>query len=444
MKLLFSDEKDITDAWGKLHFGATPLRFMGRTEDPGFMTSCCVPCSDGTWDIYGYRFVFDRETSAVVAMNWTDSKWEIYRAKTSDGVHFDNTEKVFTSEIGNWDHYLSIVHNPVTGTFLALKRKKQHIYGYTSQDGRTWTLHPDAPFFDSGYVCAFWSPANRRYIATSKFAENYSVHLKTRYPLELDKRRIMALWWSEDGAVWNPPEGIHITPDEEDPPDLQFYRGVGFGYEDRCFLLMLNYMDSALLIDKHGPHIDTEWWLSRDGIQWTRPYRSINATPDGTKIITHNPTVIDGKLLFYFGNQYTGFKEDITAVYGVEQDRLTYVSARAHGEFSTTEFVMPDEDLWLNAAIPSPDRSHATWAVLENDCIQDEAYVMVAIVDETGKQISGFEPENCVFRGTDGTDLSLVWNGRTPREMAGRAIRLRFWIHSANVYAVTSTPVSSG
>ena len=39
-KLLFSDERDITDRWGKLRFGATPLRPPGEADDPGFAALC--------------------------------------------------------------------------------------------------------------------------------------------------------------------------------------------------------------------------------------------------------------------------------------------------------------------------------------------------------------------------------------------------------------------
>jgi hypothetical protein len=146
-----------------------------------------------------------------------------------------------------------------------------------------------------------------------------------------------------------------VTPDRDDPPDLEFYRGVGFGYADRCFVQMLNYAAIPNAVnpkfpDKHGPQLDTEWWFSREGIKWIRPFRDLDATPDGVRIISHNPMLIGGKLLFHFGNRLLGLPED----------RITYISARANAEFSTLEFVAPSGALTLNASIPSPDRLHAT------------------------------------------------------------------------------------
>jgi hypothetical protein len=104
------------------------------------------------------------------------------------------------------------------------------------------------------------------------------------------------------------------------------------------------------------------------------------------------------------------------------------VGARANAEFSTTPFQMPDADLYLNAAAPSPDRPFAS----------QQAYVMAAVLDDKGNVVPGFEPEKCVLQKADKTDLPLRWNGKSARELAGRNISLRFHLRSANIYAVTS------
>jgi len=65
-------------------------------------------------------------------------------------------------------------------------------------------------------------------------------------------------------------------------------------------------------------------------------------------------------MLFHFGNRIAGMRED----------RISFVGARANAEFSTSPFAMPDLDLCLNAAVPSPDRPFAA----------QQAYVMVAVL----------------------------------------------------------------
>jgi len=47
----------------------------------------------------------------------------------------------------------------------------------------------------------------------------------------------------------------------------------------------------------HGPSLDTELWISRDGLNWDRPFRGINLSDAG--MVEHNPMVVNGKLLFH-------------------------------------------------------------------------------------------------------------------------------------------------
>jgi len=110
------------------------------------------------------------------------------------------------------------------------------------------------------------------------------------------------------------------------------------------------------------------------------------------------------------------------------EDRVSYVSARANGEFSTKSFKMPEADLLLNAAVPAPERPFA----------KDQAYVMVAVVDDKGETVPGFEAEKCVIRNEDRREIPLKWSDRSASQLAGKTIRLHFFLRSANIYAVTS------
>jgi len=65
--------------------------------------------------------------------------------------------------------------------------------------------------------------------------------------------------------------------------------------------------------------------------------------------------------------------------------------------------------------------------------------VMVAVLDEQGIVIPGFEPKKCLIVGDDRRDIPLKWGETSARQLAGQAVRLRFYLRSANVYAVTFT-----
>ena len=434
--LLFSDQQDITNTWGKFHFGTSSLQHLRSCENPGFELSLCLPRNDGAWDVYGRTFTHIPHDDQVKEMN----SWKLIRATTMDGARFENVETVYESTPGPWTFNHAMAYNPETKEFMLLMLKMENFgFGYTaffSPDGRNWKEHPKNPlYYDGDAISLFWSPVAKRFICVAKsFQMPFSKHTPDHGGI---MRRVLSIRSSRDGRTWEPSESVSdiwnrggkqeglpvellTLPDEQDPPDLEFYSGNGFSHHDRCYLMVLNYAGTPLHPGKHGPQLDTEWWVGRDGLHWERPGRDVNALGDafpGNARITHNPMIIGGQFLFHFGNHLVGMK----------QDRISYVGARANAEFSTTLFAMPQGDLLLNAAVPSPERAFAA----------QQAYVRVAVLDEKGAVVPGFEAEKCLIQNDDDIDLPLLWAGRSARELAGQKIRLRFQLRSANIYAVT-------
>jgi hypothetical protein len=322
---------------------------------------------------------------------------------------------------------------------------------FFSPDGKNWKLHSNEPlFYDGDSMSLFWSPKAGRFVCICKSLQPFLKHLQDHGGItpslknnNLRDRRVQMIRTSLDGWQWQPDVSMHdlwnrsgkkdhvpvefmLTPDANDPPDMEFYRCISFWYHDRSYAMTLNYAASPLAKLKHAPQLDTEWWVAQDGLHWERPYRGINALgdtfPDGY-CVPHNPMNLGGMTLFRFGNKLLGMK----------QDRISYVGARANVEFSTKPFQMPSGDLLLNAAAPSPERAFAT----------QQAYIMVAVLDEKGAVVPGFEADKCVFKNANEIGLPLLWNGKSTRELAGRTISLRFQLRSANVYAVTSASAKS-
>jgi hypothetical protein len=448
-KLLFSGSQDITDTWGLLHFGVSPVRVIREGEPPGFTFTGCFPLPDGTWQVYGQEMTevsrgsepYDR----VVA-------WKLIRATTRDGVKFENRETVFEAKPGAWTDHCAMAYNPDAKEYLLLKLKVDRSgFAYTailSPDGKQWQEHPGNPlFYEGDAMSLFWSPVLHRFVCVSKSLQPYRKHFVDHggpTPAlgddSLRDRRVLMLRSSPDGRRWEPsvslsdvwnrngrkgpiPSGFMTMPDAGDPPDLEFYSGNGFWYYDRAYMMVLNYAASPLTLRKHGPHLDNEWWTSPDGWRWERPARGVNALeafPGIPRLETH-PLIVNGMILFARGHLLLGLKED----------RISHVGARANAEFSTRSFRMPAADLLLNAASPSPDRVFA----------RDQAYVMAAVQDDTGHGIPGYEAEKCLIRNEDRSDIVLKWGGSSARQLAGRTIRLRIFLRSADIYAVTAQPV---
>lgn len=440
LKLLFSGPEDVTNTWGQLRFSTTPLRVIQACAHPGFEVSYCAPRADGAWDVYGLTF---KEVAKHNDQVRVTNVWSIVRSTTRDGITFENAETVYESEPGAWTFNHAMAYSPETKEFLLLKLRMDNFgFQYTaffSPDGRAWEQHPKAPlFYDGDAISLFWSPVLHRFVLCSKSLQPVPGGSKRITDHGGKNRRVLGFRTSADGRAWEPadsmedvwnrggrwmprPDAVLTVPDALDPPDLEFYSGNGFWYDDRCYLMVLNYAASPLSVRKHAPQMDTEWWCGRDGLRWDRPGRDVNALGEafpGNARITHNPLVIGGQLLFRFGGCLVGMK----------QDRLSCVGARANAEFSTAPFTMPAADLQLNAAAPSPDRPFAS----------QQAYIMAAVLDENGASVPGFEPDKCVLQKADAIDLPLHWNGKSARELAGRTIRLRFYLRSASLYAVTA------
>jgi hypothetical protein len=453
-KLLFSGNQDISDTWGKLHFGVTPVRLIRECGHPAFTVVGCFPLPDGTWEVFGQQLTeFGRGKESFEETN----SWKLVRATTRDGVKFENQETVLDQPPATWTDHCGIAYNPEAGEYLLLKFKlDSQGFAYTaffSSDGKEWQQHPGNPlFYEGDALSLFWSPVLKRFVCVSKSLQPYRKHIRDHGgPTDslgddsLRDRRVLMIRSSPDGRRWQPsvsmpdvwnrhgtkgsvPDAFLTVPDAEDPPDLEFYSGNAFWYYDRAYMTVLNYAASPLKLGKHGPSLDNEWWTSPDGLRWDRPARGINALEVSQPLrrdrIEGPPMVINGMILFPRGNLLLGLPED----------RISFVSARANGEFSTKSFKMPAADLFLNAATPAPGRTLEGQSYFASG----QAYVMVAVQDEKGSVIPGFEAERCVIRNEDRRDILLKWEDVSARELAGKGVRLRFFLRSANIYAVTA------
>lgn len=446
LKLLFSGPQDVADTWGRLHFAVNPIRLMQEVGEPPFTPVGCFPLPDGTWEVFGQEL---KELGRGRDTFEETNAWKILRATTRDGVTFDPPETVLEAAAGPWTQHATIAYHPEAKEYLLLKlRMDSRGFAYTaffSPDGRRWQAHSGNPlFYEGDAMTVFWSPVLKRFVLVSKSLQPFRKRLRDHGgPTQslkddaLRDRRVLMLRSSPDGRHWEPsvslpdvwdrhgekgshPPGLLTVPDGDDPPDMEFYSGNGFWYGDRAFMMVLNYAASPLSARKHAPHLDNEWWMSPDGLRWERPARGVNALEVFPQVprLEMPPMIIGGNLLWRRGRM----------LLGLPVDRICAVSARANGEFSTQPFMMPDADLLVNAAVPAPERSFA----------REQAYVMVAVVDDQNRIIPGFEADRCVIQKQDLPDIPLKWGGASARPLAGKTVRLRFFLRSAHLYAVTS------
>ena len=446
LKILFSSLQDLDGTWGKLHIVMTPVRLIREVEAPPFNLVGCFPLADGTWEVFGQEL---QPVGRGKASHEETNAWKIIRATTRDGVTFNEQETVLEQVAGPWTQHAAIAFNPDAKEYLLLKLKMDSYgFAYTaffSSDGRRWAAHSANPlFYEGDAMTVFWSSALKRFVLVSKSLQPFRKHIrdhggptKSLNDNALRDRRVLMLRSSPDGRRWEPtvslpdvwdrhgqkgshPSDMLTLPDANDPPDLEFYSGNGFWYCDRAYMMVLNYAASPLVALKHAPHLDNEWWTSTDGLRWERPARGVNALEVFPQVprLEMPPMIIGGNLIWRRGKM----------LLGLPKDRISGISATANAEFSTKQIRMPDAELMLNAAVPAPERSFA----------KEQAYVMVAVLDDKDQVIPGFEAEKCLIQNQDNAAIRLKWGNASARQLGGKTIRLRFYLRSANIYAVNS------
>jgi len=428
MKLLFTGPEDCHDVFGRLHFGAESLRVVGpATGLPPMRPRCAVPEPDGSWLLYG-------------GSGGHDEPWRIWRARTFDGLHYEGAECVFQSEPGGWLGELDIAHNAGDGSLLCLKwhrgRTGHAVLAFGSEDGSAWRPLAAGPVYvDHDAFGLMWEPRTRRYVCYQTTYQRWAKRYEDN--IGRDTRRVLHVRTSADGVAWEPAADVPwagpympaerlVTPDADDPEDIEFYRFCGFPYADRYAGMMLIYCPSPHAANprypwtKHGPHLGGEWWISADGARWRRPYRAVFAPGRAPGVIEHGPMDLGGRHLWVIGG----------TVCGLPASRLFFVASRANAEFSTRPFVMPSGPLAVHAALGFDGDDQRG--------MMGQGYVMAELCQEHGSVIAGYERERCVLRHLDGDAVRLLWGAADGSALAGQVVRLRLCCRDARIYAVTA------
>jgi len=391
----------------------------GRQENTGigFLALLAVPQPDGGCLVFGHT----SEPSMEQPKNYL---WRLYRARTPDGYHFTDLKKVHRNPKGPWLIEASMVWQATTGRlfFYPWSRfdppEKGHaLWGFVSDDGEQWRPLSDQPvYLDHDAFGMMWDARTNRFltgqVTNQPWKKPYADNMGS------SKRRVLSMRTSQDGLRWqtvgNSGNNGLITPDEYDPPDVEFYRMQPFAYGDRYVALADLYAASPLTPNKHGPHLTCEWWVSADGISWQRPWRSVDAQGDAPYPVKMTPMWFGREMLFWLAGQ----------VCGLPEYRIASVGSRSNAEFSSVAFSMPAKTLLLNASVPS------------GQGLFDQAYVQAELRDETNRVVPGYERDKCLFQNIDDTRIPLRWGDKAGTELIGRKVSLRFYLRRARIYGL--------
>lgn len=435
--LIFMQPADAIEPVGRLTFDANPLTLRGQitpgvspaTEStklgpPGqenaeitFRPLLAISQPDGGYHVLGSR----SEESPEQPKNF---RWQLYRARTPDGYHFTELKEVYRNPKGPWLIEAAMLQQATTGRFFFYQWSRSDqpdqghaLWGFVSDDGEKWRPLSDKPVYhDHDAFGMMWDGRANRFLAGQVTYQSW----KKPYADNMGSstRRVLHMRVSQDGLRWDAVNHANnndlITPDNEDSSDLEFYRMQPFAYGDRYVAMADLYAASPLMRDKHGPHLTCEWWVSADGINWQRPWRTVAAQGDAPYPIKMTPMWFGREMLFWLTGQ----------VWGLPEYRIAAIGSRSNAEFSSAAFAMPDKTLLLNASVPT---GHGLF---------NQAYVQVELRDKRNKVIPGYERGKCLLQRVDDTRIPLRWGDKTGTVLGGQKVSLRFYLRGAHIYAL--------
>lgn len=418
--LPFWDEQDVQEVVGPISFRAEPLQKEGlATGYPAMLFGCEVPREDGSVWVYGWKLTNwqDRETRTV----------EVVRVATLDGRNFTEEETVFSKVNRDWQGFVNLVYRPTDGKVFLFSWSAGHLFVYESPDGKKWNQLTEEAYVGHDAMNVIWYPPFAEFVNFQNTLEKSD----KRYPDNINEyRRVLAFRRSKDAVTWedfSPPflQGKkYWTPDERDPVDLEFYRSVVFPTEGRYAMLLQDYYapppeaNSRRKTTKHGPRSEVEWAISRDGLNWSRPFRELDATEQVGALAVQGPLVREGMLRFF---------ERDRVITSIPSGRIFHVTGKGNAEVSTPKFVMPAKGLKLEADVLYKPYEGET----------GRAYLMAELRDTENQVIPGYERQKFLLENIDARALPLEWEGKNGSELAGKTLRLRFFFRDAKLYSVS-------
>jgi len=236
--------------------------------------------------------------------------------------------------------------------------------------------------------------------------------------------RVIAMQTSSDFVHWTEPRKI-ITPSDDDPDYVQFYGMGGFRYGNY-------WLGTLWMYYVHDQSMDLELALSRDGYHWTRPFPgrrlvclgTAGAFDAGMIMSASAPVVVGDQIYIYYGGEDHRHDEAGYAEIGLATlplDRWAGLQTGKRGFLRTVPFTFEGTALELNAYAHGGE-------------------ICVALFNESGRPMPGYDVAQCVPVVGDQTHARLRWIGAADGDLShlrGDRICIHCDIQNATLYSVS-------
>ncbi len=292
-------------------------------------------------------------------------------------------------------------------------RGKKGLYAFQSPDGIHWSLMKDGPVitlgaFDSQNL-AFWDPHAKLY---REFHRTFSEGV-----------RAIMTGTSQDFLQWTKP----VLLEYPGAPKEHLYTNAVRCYE-RAPHILIGFPTRYL--PKQGSRVEPIFMASRDGRtfhRWTEALISEDAPEDRGGNRSNYMTWGLVKLPDD-DRQYSVYATE--AYYTGPDSRVRRFTFRVDGFVSVRAAAVGGELLTKPLKFTGK-------RLVTNFATSPEGSMRIEIQDADGKPIDGFKLDDCPAIRGDAIEQTVAWkNGNDVSQLAGKPIRLRIQLKSADLYAL--------
>jgi hypothetical protein len=427
------------------------------------------------YQAFAGREAWERSHQCVVC--YAESVDGIQWVKPSLGIHtFNDAQETNIVLVGNGGTSLRYTNSVVVdpGEANPGKRYKMAYYDFAvdrgreypglnvafSPDGIHWTKHPHAPLSRTSY-----GGQHRSVPFSDETGRDWDIPLSMSDALDVfydpqcqgfvicGKMWIDgpdgSMYWkhgmgrieSQDFIHWSKPQ-LLLTPDEFDPAYVEFHTSPVFWYND-CYLALLQILHRA----QGGGVIDIELAVSRDGLDWKRPFRDRFVLPrregehfDSGSIFTNaTPVILEDEMRFYYGAYSRGATDAdnhaLTSGIGLSTlPRDRFAGLRPVASSAQPTLPRPLEHVGQVTLKPI---ELSLYRAIEVNADASGGTIWGELLDANGLRVRGFSREDVLPIEGDALRHPLRWREREIAELPAGQYMLRLHLQRATVYAVT-------
>ncbi len=182
--------------------------------------------------------------------------------------------------------------------------------------------------------------------------------------------------------------------------------------------------------------------LANDGFHWNREYKKpfLPVSPDhdawnagNVQSVAGCPVIVGDSLYFYCSGRYNSKpvhdSNFATGLAMLRRDGFVSMHATATGTFMTDTMTFDGKYLFVNADVKAKGAS-----------------LRAELLDADGNVIQGYSKKECnVMRSADKTKQLITWkNKKDVSELAGKHVRIKFYLTRGDLYAFWVSPWTSG